>query len=667
MCNDFSHATYYLDNPAISRKWVIFFEGGGGCSSFSSCNKRWIEDDGRNQALMSSSKVRFPQSVTGEDILSRDPGKNPQFYNYSHVLVPYCSSDAWLANRTHERFKNHEEFRFNETENADNFAFKGRVIFQSVVEDLLALPNNGLSKAVEIILAGSSSGGVGVLNNLPWVQEQLQSNVKVLVLIDSAWFIPFEGYHPIDWTTEQAKLLGINHDACLDVSLGFPCCTSPACLFTKGYLSPYSTPPVFAVSSMYDIFTLEGALVDLIKQIPHNDDQALLELFNSYGALMQQSFEQSYLVNSNLSLFTPSCSQHVYLATSTLWRPGAILNQTTQGVYSEGIFELSNPVLSGNWDRVQVASATTHATTLHQAIRDWHIQHENEHFFLSDECNGPICGQCPNKVRLTPGRNVWPSGLNIVVLLLSASMTIIPVSLKLLAYFHMKYMLYRQQVYAYSVQQAFQRRPQFPKAIHAVNVSCTELYYKVDTVSRSRSKEDEEQLRSPSSPQELQLKAKVKTFFPCFSRCVHSTSDLPEEKDCTSSGTVKRRSDSGISSIHHNSPHFQTEDTNSMATMLSSASSESGHVGTRPTHSSTTTLGHNLKKKTILRKVNLYINPGELVAVMGPSGSGKTTLLDVLLGRRTAGSTQVCMCGHFWLLFSQYASASDFISLHVCK
>ena len=41
-----------------------------------------------------------------------------------------------------------------------------------------------------------------------------------------------------------------------------------------------------------------------------------------------------------------------------------------------------------------------------------------------------------------------------------------------------------------------------------------------------------------------------------------------------------------------------------------------------------------LIKKSILKGLNLDINPGEVHAIMGPNGSGKSTLSNILSGKK---------------------------------
>ena len=309
MCNDFSDALYFLQQGS-PHHWVIYFEGGGGCSNFSDCNQRYIDFPVLMQSLDST------PTITGEDILSSDSNKNKMFHNYTHVLVPYCSSDAWLGNRTTKRFEENAAFRFNDSKEADNFVYMGQPIMRAVIEDLCDL---GLENAADLVLVGSSAGGIGLLNSLDWITDKVSAN-NTRVVIDSTWFVSYNGHHVLQFTEEVAQALNFAPPACHDLSLGYPCCASPACLFTKGYLDSTNVP-ILAVSSLYDIFTLERPLRDVIQQ-QGKDDQALLALFNGYGSIVNESLIQSYSAYPNLSVYAPSCTQHAYFAPSSLWYEG---------------------------------------------------------------------------------------------------------------------------------------------------------------------------------------------------------------------------------------------------------------------------------------------------------------------------------------------------------
>jgi len=234
--------------------------------------------------LMTSMQCLKRHSVQGMDILDPDPEKNPNFYAHNHVLIPYCSSDLWLgaefdANDP-ERCQcgNLSCFGYSPDASRLQFTFRGQTIFKTIFKQLLG--DHNMSSAERILLAGSSAGGVGVVNLAQWVRGEMSMQTNLFLLLDSAWFINFQEniYRVFNGTvpsvqqgggnTDEQRLLDIiaGHASCNDTSLGYPCCISAHCVMTTrdtaGNLAyfPKTGVRTFALGSVYDILLLAPTL-----------------------------------------------------------------------------------------------------------------------------------------------------------------------------------------------------------------------------------------------------------------------------------------------------------------------------------------------------------------------------------------------------------------------
>ena len=359
LCNDFSPAGYFIrKGEHLEKKWVIFLESGGGCGSPRSCTERYVTQsvrrdyqhydsslqslvtdvegayrdhghdwEGFTSKLMTSlwnfrkspSHREFTQgnfSAEGRDILSPNVQENPLYFNYTHVVVPYCSSDLWLgASENYKLASNPDfQFRFSPIEAENEFTFRGEAIFKAVIWDLLNLHN--LDSATEVVLAGSSAGGVGVINYAHWVYDQLSSTGGSLsLLVDSAWFINFHGNMERRFSPDTLHYLGIpaNH-SCNDLSEGYPCCISAKCMLSSPSYYPQAVP-TFAVFSLYDLYFL----TDSLKSVSTERILDALRIVSEYGGEMNTTLVDTSVHNPLFSYFVPSCLQHVYFAVSSLW------------------------------------------------------------------------------------------------------------------------------------------------------------------------------------------------------------------------------------------------------------------------------------------------------------------------------------------------------------
>jgi len=254
-------------------------------------------------------------AIEGTDILSSSPKANPVFHSYNHVLIPYCSSDSWLGRSDNYRLARNLNFTFTFQPNSakNQFTFRGKAIFRSVIHDLITY--HGLSQSQLVVLSGSSAGGLGTLNHAQWLNHMVTGfGGQLRTIIDSSWFINFYNNINERFTEEALDILGLtSYVYCNDTSYGFPCCLSVACMMSNGH---YPKVPTFIITSIYDLYFLSGSLVDAAREQKFFD---ILRIVAEYGGEMNHSLTLAEGITKELSYFVTSCFQHVYLATSTLW------------------------------------------------------------------------------------------------------------------------------------------------------------------------------------------------------------------------------------------------------------------------------------------------------------------------------------------------------------
>ncbi|CAN0213822.1 unnamed protein product [Lampetra fluviatilis] len=295
-CNDGTPAGYYLRESKGSKRWLIFLEGGWCCFSKESCDARYST----MRRLMGSAD--WPQSRTGQGILSSSPEENPHWWNANSVYVPYCSSDVWSGTSTKT--------------GKDGYAFMGALILQQVIRDLIP---KGVDQAKLLMLAGTSAGGTGVLLNADRVAEQLEalgSPAQMRGLADSGWFIDNKQFRPADCLDSYSCLptdaikkgmkywSGIVPDRCRQL---FRRGDEWQCFF--GYkVYPTLKTPVFVVQWLFDEAQLSVDNVHLTGQ-PVQDDK--------WSYLQNLGRELRNTLRDVSAVFAPSCLSHSLISKSS--------------------------------------------------------------------------------------------------------------------------------------------------------------------------------------------------------------------------------------------------------------------------------------------------------------------------------------------------------------
>jgi hypothetical protein len=96
-------------------------------------------------------------------ILSADDTVNPGFSQDHHIFVKYCDGSSFTGER---------EEQINVR--GRDLWFRGRSNLVAVIDTLFSKSEYGLDNATEVIMTGSSAGGLAVYMNLDFVSEYLK-------------------------------------------------------------------------------------------------------------------------------------------------------------------------------------------------------------------------------------------------------------------------------------------------------------------------------------------------------------------------------------------------------------------------------------------------------------------------------------------------------------
>ena len=398
VCNDNSTAAFYYSPPLrTSDKWLVYLEGNSFCTNGVTCSTR-------QQSWTTSSSSVYPDTLEGTDLFSEEPDKTP-FSDFHHVYIPYCSSDMFLADRI-------EPVRLT---NDQLFYFRGERIVRSILEEL---ERRGLKNESQLVLAGSSTGGIGALNHAIRLRHQGKFP-KLAVLVDSSWLIDHDGimselYEELVYGEDIHRAFWTCSQRAAD-RFSLPCCMSTPCLAEK-FITSLGLP-MFLLTTASDFFVVSS----LLSRTDTHPDFSIAgerrELFHLqvelYSGTMNSSI--SRLLPRSVSLFQSGCGQHALFRNIPLWGSSLTSDGNPLTIRTETVeLEYSYRHTPGYWNDVTASDVTLLTALSHWVASNYSSSTQWE------SCSGFICNPtCPDTLKLGLSTIDIPGAIEVIFLSLA--------------------------------------------------------------------------------------------------------------------------------------------------------------------------------------------------------------------------------------------------------
>lgn len=170
-CLDGSPGGYYLRThnakgvAADPKKWILFMQGGGWCSSDENCAQR----AGSNLGSSKNWGPTYTDTYEGSETFAMKP-----FDSYTVVYGMYCDGGSWTGNSPPK------------TVGTQTIYYRGRPLLDALLDNLLG---KGLSGATDLLWSGCSAGGLTTYVHADYVASRMPKNVKTLALADAMFSV----------------------------------------------------------------------------------------------------------------------------------------------------------------------------------------------------------------------------------------------------------------------------------------------------------------------------------------------------------------------------------------------------------------------------------------------------------------------------------------------
>ena len=223
---------------------------------------------------------------------------------WNSVLVPYCDGSSWTSNRA--------------APDLAGLHFRGRANLDAVV-DQLELLGAFASAATDVVITGTSAGGVVMYAHATALRARLPAAATVVSVPDAGFFL--DALSAAGTDVYPAMMRAAGGPALWNATVDG---TDPACLAAYGpgsaeawkcllaqYLMPFATVPTYVINSQYDVASMFGILQPGCSlAVPNQCDAAQQAAIAGFRAQLLGNITAAVNATASGGYFLHSCWQH---------------------------------------------------------------------------------------------------------------------------------------------------------------------------------------------------------------------------------------------------------------------------------------------------------------------------------------------------------------------